>query len=134
MIGQYDPDEEGPEAPVKRPAWMLPKDELDKKLLEACRCKYFKTAAMRKQWRSIRGHFLGANEESFLWEAWVKHNIEIARKENQRSLTRVVQWVLNRCEDLKTEGTNRKDWFAANRDRVLKERASSIGKFFRPEE
>lgn len=124
MSIQYmDPDSDD-ENPTVRPAWSKPKDDVDGLALRTCGRQYFKSPKERKEWRALRDKTLGANIDDILYDAWIKHNIEYCAGQNQRftkfNFTILIKMIQN--------DQRRVDWFAANREKVMKSRkAAAIG-------
>lgn len=109
-------------------AWMRPNDNrpTDLLLLSSTGRKYFKTSGERKEWKALQDMALGADDGSIMFDAWIRHNIDLARKANMRQTVRTLPWVLTA---IKNE-SRRVDWVAANRERILKERANALEEQF----
>lgn len=121
-IGAYDPD--GEENTQVRPAWSKPKDDLDTAALKACGRQYFKSSTERKVWRALRDKAQGATEEDIMYSAWMEHNVGLCRDANikMKHIVRVFATLISMIEN----DQRRIDWVAANRERIMKERASSV--------
>ena len=120
-IGWYDPDEdEGNER--KYQAWQIPKTNLLISAMSASGRKYLKSREEQRRWKFIEEKTLGSTEYQIMFEAWVRHNIELNVSANTRSLTRSFAALMTMIENREREV----DWIIANKEEVMKSRAQSI--------
>ena len=124
--------DDGDEKQEKVYAWMKPNDHrpTDVLLLVACgRTRMrFKSQTERNRWKALQEKALGADDDSVMFDAWIKHNIDLAKKVNQseRRIVRTVPWVCSAIENQERQV----DWVAANRERILQERAKVVEEQF----
>jgi hypothetical protein len=121
-LGTYDPDEEN--NPSIMIAALAPKNDLQKKAMDACRRTGFKNKQDRTRWRKLEDRTFGGEEHHVMYKAWMEHNIDICATANSKTTIPTRSFVVLM---LMIENENRRvDWEAANKDKVMASRATLI--------
>lgn len=126
-IGTYDPDEEE-SAQVKVHGWQKPKTKLEEDALRATNPKtmLFHDRTLARLFRKQTVFAIGRDEESILWEEWIRHNIEWVIEKNK------IRPILGMAMLVKMIGNDarRENWFTTNRERILRKRQVEVKGIF----
>lgn len=131
-VGSYDPDADDRVTGLQK-ARPKGKTDLQRSALLATghrtqqgEAGLFGSNDQKKRFRAIEDRALGADEESRMIAAWMRHNIKLAADANKFMTIRSMWWLLAAMEN----EDRMIDWISANRQRVLKEEHEFVKDMF----